>query len=259
MKIKKIVIVCFIIILIITCCIGFSIFRNETKTLENNSKKDYFVLYNGYEIEKKTGVQELSDMYISKENNKKYNIYYYNYEKGEYLGKQKGKFGEETFENVSIVRNVNTIATSQKYDAMPRTFSKTNGLPKKLDGIEDFSTLEIHSIDLDGNGTKENIICYTIDNKEEQKASSAIMIFDKKYQKSENLIILEDGFWAGIKEDNQKIFLSLEDIEYFDIDNDGIMEILINVPTYEGTKLSIIKYDNGKIDGEVNLKASLLP
>ena len=37
------------------------------------------------------------------------------------------------------------------------------------------------------------------------------------------------------------------------------MEIIIKIPTYEGTKLSILKYTNNKIDGETNFQASVMP
>ena len=37
------------------------------------------------------------------------------------------------------------------------------------------------------------------------------------------------------------------------------MEIIIEVPTYDGTKISVLKYSNNKVEGETNLKASVLP
>ena len=73
---------------------------------------------------------------------------------------------------------------------------------------------------------------------------------------------LQDGFGNSNKIEENKIFLSLDKVEYFDIDNDGIMEIIIEVPTYEqqgGANLSILKYNKGKLEGETNIQASLLP
>ena len=77
------------------------------------------------------------------------------------------------------------------------------------------------------------------------------------YKKIADLVTLENGFWANIKEENQKVFLSLDNVEYIDIDNDGIMEIIIQVPTYEIMEISIVKYSNNKIEGKTNVKASL--
>ena len=53
------------------------------------------------------------------------------------------------------------------------------------------------------------------------------------------------------------MFLSLNDVEYLDLDDDGIMEILIKIPSYEGNKLSILKYNKGKIEGNVNLEVNV--
>ena len=39
----------------------------------------------------------------------------------------------------------------------------------------------------------------------------------------------------------------------------NIMEIIIELPTYEGIDISILKYSNGSINGETNYKASVLP
>ena len=84
------------------------------------------------------------------------------------------------------------------------------------------------------------------------------MLFDANYNKVADLVTLENGFWANIKEESNKILLSLdEDIDYFDIDNDGIMEVLISVPWYDGDNLSIVKYNKGKIEGDINYQASV--
>ena len=37
------------------------------------------------------------------------------------------------------------------------------------------------------------------------------------------------------------------------------MEIIIDVPTYEGTKISILKYNGNTVEGKINYKASVLP
>ena len=56
----------------------------------------------------------------------------------------------------------------------------------------------------------------------------------------------------------EKMNLSLNFVkDYIDLDNDGIMEILIKIPQYEGSKLSILKYNKGKIDGKTNLEVNV--
>ncbi len=236
-----------------------SIEKEEAKTkVEEQKEKDYFILYDGIEMDIKTGVQDLSDMEINEENSNKYNRTYYNYEKGEYLGEKQGDFGEETYIGMSVVGNLDRIAISEKYDAIPRKFTRTEELPQELSDMEGYSSVKIDNIDLDNDGKMEHIVCCTTDNKEgELKASSSIMLYDSNYKKVANLVNLENGFWANIKEEDRKVFLSLDDVDYIDIDNDGIMEVITKVPVYEGTRISVIKYNNNKVQGETNIEANL--
>ncbi len=53
--------------------------------------------------------------------------------------------------------------------------------------------------------------------------------------------------------------LSPKDIEYFDIDQDGIMEILIDTNQYEGTGVSISKYINNQIQGDTQTEIITQP
>lgn len=240
--------------------------NTENNTIINEGKnKNYFILYDGYKMENKIGIQDLSDMEVNEENNKIYNTTYYNYEKGKYLGETKGDFGEQTYEGVSVVSNVKRIAISEKYNAIPREYKVIEELPNELIDMADYTKVTINSIDLDGNNEEEYLLCYCINYAKgefgdgEPAASSGIMLLDNNYKKIANLVELKNGFWANIKEEDKKVFLSLDDVEYIDIDNDNIMEIIIKIPTYEGTKLSILKYKNNKIDGETNFQASVMP
>ena len=223
------------------------------------------ILYNGYEIEPRVGVQDPSDMKISDEAKSKYNVTYYNYENGKYAGTTKGEFGKETYDGYSAVNNVNRIAMTKEYNAIPRSYTRINELPKELIDMADCTSVDIDSIDLDNDGKEEKVVCYTVSYSKgqigdgEPQASSGIILFDSNYKKIADLASLEDGFWAGFKEDDRKIFFSLDETEYIDIDNDNIMEIIINVPVYEGTRISILKYSNGIIEGKTNLKASVMP
>ena len=242
---------------------------NEIAEIEGTNTGDYFILYNGCEMPKKIGHINFGFINgVNEKNNNKYNITYYNYEKGKFVGETKGKLTDSAIENSAEVKNVKKIATSKKYNAIPRQYKRSNSLPKELMEFADFSTVNIDSVDLDGDGTEEKILCYTVNYKRgeigdgEPQASSGIILFDSNYKKVSDLVTLQDGFGPGNKVEENKVFLSLDDVEYFDVDNDGIMEIIIEVPTYEqqgGANLSILKYNKGKLDGEKDIQASLLP
>lgn len=257
-----------VMLIVAMACYNYKISnnRNNNEINENSTQVgENIILYNGVEILNKTGIQYISDMDINDQSNKKYNTTYYNYENGKYEGATIGEFGEETYEGVSVVQNVKRIAMTQKYNAIPRNYTTIEELPKQLMEMADYSSVNIHSIDLDNDGKTEYLVCYTINYAEgeigdgEPEASSGIMLLDFNYKKIADLVLLENGFWGNIKKEDNKIFLSLNDVEYVDIDNDDIMEIIINVPTYEGNQISILKYKKGNIDGEINLKASVQP
>lgn len=233
---------------------------------DTSSSDTNFILYNGLEMSPKTGVQDLKDMKTSKENIKKYNnVQYYNYGNGKFEGITVGKFGEETYSGVSVVTNVKRIAMTQKYDAIPRKYSTIKKLPKQLEDMSDYSSVDIQSIDLDNDGKNEIIVCYTINYAEGQigdgkpQADSGIVLFDSSYNKIADLVTLENGFFGNQKNEASKVFLSLKDVDYIDINKDGIMEIIIKIPTYEGTKISILEYKDGNLNGKSDLKASVLP
>lgn len=244
---------------------------NNENTVTNNTeikKENNMVLYNGYEIKTTPGVQTLSDMKITKENIKKYNnITFYNYEKGKYVNQTKSKFGNDTqtYDGYGIVNNVKKFAFTNKFNAIPRKFKKINKLPNELIDMADYSSVDINSIDLDGDKKEEKIVCYTINYAKgdigdgEPQATSGIILFDSNYKKIAELATLKSGFWGEIKEEQKKEFLSLDKVEYIDVDNDGIMEICMDLPMYEGTKLDIVKYNKGKLNGEKNYQVDLNP
>ncbi len=237
----------------------------ENKVEEVKASVEKIYLYEGYEFKPIVGVQNPSDMENTAETKERYETTYYNYEKGKYEGTSKGEFGEPTYDGVSVVSNVKRIAMTEEYNAIPRKYSRTTELPEELIDMADCSSVTIDSIDLDGDEKEEKIVCYTVNYSEgqmgdgEPEASSGIMLLDSNYKKIADLVALDDGFWAGIKEEGNKIFMSLEDVEYIDLDNDGEMEIIVQVPTYEGVRISIYKYSSGNVEGETNLKASVLP
>lgn len=254
------------VLVCLTGCGNKEVVNDVNKEVPNETKQEHIVLYRGYEMRAKTGVQYLSDMKITDEANKKFNIEYFNYENGKSEEKTKGIFGEETFEGVSKVENVKKIAVSTEYNAIPREYEVINELPNELIDMADYSKIQIEQIDLDGDGNIETFVTYGVDYKVgeigddgEPKASSGIMMFDSEYKKIDDLVTLDNGFWGNIKEEDRKVFITMDNLEYIDIDNDGSMEVIIEVPTYEGTIVSVLKYKDGKLEGETNIKASVAP
>lgn len=244
--------------------------QDEGVKQQNTNQNNYMVLIDGYEIGKKYGRYDISDgMKITNETLKRYNTKYYNYEDGKYLGESKGVFGTDettTVENWSVVGNVKKVATTLKYDAMPRTYTKINTLPNELKDMADYTSVNIHSIDLDGDNKNEYIVCTTLEYAEGEigdgkpEASSDIMLFDSNYSKVAELVSIPDGFWDSIrKTDDNKRLLKLDDVTYADIDNDGIMEIIIETPVWEGRAVNVYKYKNGEIYGPTDYQINLQP
>lgn len=261
--------------------------NSVTQSVTNSvAQDDFFIVYNGREIQKDVGVKQTSDMETSENNKKKYNIKYYNYENGQYKGETKGTFGkEETYEGQSIVSNVSKIAISKKYNAIPRNITKMKVIPEELKNEKmypvqvlhpstgesvsvNFEDLKVKSVDLDGDNKLEYIVCWNLDIEEGEyedshaESSSGIILFDNTFNKISQLVSIKQEFKNNQdkKDKKEKTFVfDIDDVECIDIDNDGKMEVLIELPSWEGFKYSLLKYDNGKIEGKMDYKASLEP
>lgn len=229
----------------------------DTSSSEDNnvttSEYPYFILYNGQELDIKMGRQVLDNMELNEENKAKYNIKYTSYSNGKKQTKE-GKL-EETYEGYGVVQNVDKIAISADYNAIPRKVKSVKTLPEELKLKLDYTNANAEEIDLDGDDKKEYLIVYEIEDKKENIAKSTLMLFDSNYQKVATLMELDDG----ISEDDKNVFISLKDITYVDIDNDGVLEILVQEPTYEGDVVCVYKYTNGSLEGEINVEATLKP
>lgn len=261
--------------------------NSVTQPVTNSvAQEDFFIVYNGREIQKDVGVKQTSDMETSENNKKKYNIKYYNYENGQYKGETKGIFGkEETYEGQSIVSNVSKIAISKKYNAIPRNITKMKVIPEKLKNEKmypvqvlhpstgesvsvNFEDLKVKSVDLDGDNKLEYLVCWKLDIEEGEyedshaESSSGIILFDNTFNKISQLVSIKQEFKNNQDKKDKKeetFVFDIDDVECIDIDNDGKMEILIELPSWEGFTYSLLKYDNGKIEGKVNYEASLEP
>lgn len=177
---------------------------------------------------------------------------------------------------VGIVTGVEKIAISKKYDAIPRQVKRENSLPEELIDMADYPSVQIDTIDLDGDGKEEHIVCARANYSEGEigdgspQESSIIILFDSNYKKIAVLDNLEDSFWGNSEEmykegvitskelDENRQFLTLDETEYIDINNDGKIEIIINHPIYEGIRINIVGFKNGELQIDNRLKSSEL-
>lgn len=227
---------------------------------------DYILLYNGFEIEKSAGVQYVDYMELTDKNTMKYNINYYNYSNNEFIGVSKGKFGEEiAYDSYSYVSNVERIATSQKFDLFPRKIVKIESIPVKIKNEDNEIKTTLAQIDLDGDNKFEYIAVdtkkYDVDLSENfiqpgvMEYSSTVILYNENFEKIDTLITINDDY-----ADTQECFINIDDIKFLDIDNDGTVEILVEFPVWEGPGgVSIYKYKNGKLEGDVEYIASITP
>ena len=236
---------------------------NDSEIKENEvvtTTTDEIILYNGKEISKEAGVQELTDMKITEETKAKYNKKYSNFENGEYHGETMGVFGEETYEGYSVVTNVKKIATTTNVKFAYGAYEEIEGLPQEFSELADYTNVEIHKVDLEKDGIYEYLVCCQLDYKAgeigdgEPEAYSNITLYNEDFEVVAKLAELKNGFLGNIKEEDKKVFLSLDNVEYVDFENDDKMEIIIELPTYEGEKISLVKYFDNKIEGEKNLQ-----
>ena len=238
---------------------------SENIDTENAKDDSYIFLYDGYEIEKKVGLQKMPVyMEATDDNKSKYEINYYTYDKEGELSEVKGIFkSDEAYEGYGYISNLKKVASSLKYEVMPRTPSILNDY-ENIEAFNEFkgiSDVKVEAIDLDGDENLEYIVSlnnfsskeeYEI---EESEAFSQIILYDSNYKAIGNLVT-----WNNVTEENDKNnYISLDNIMYADIDNDGIMEIIIEVLEYESGLISVYKYDEGKIDGEVDYKVDINP
>ena len=156
------------------------------------------------------------------------------------------------------VENVGKIAISENYNAIPREVKVVNSVPTIVsdnnDKIKNYDITKTIIADLDGNGTDEYILILA----NKSTGYSKIMLADSKGIKVDDLAYIEKSKWESVT--NEEYYLSISNIEVIDIDNDGIMEILIELPKSDGasTKISLLKYKTGELQGKANIECSLL-
>ena len=221
--------------------------------------ENLIVLYNGLILDttsmKKTELKYIdhSDQYKDK-----YVITYYNYESFGFKESKLGTISTQIYDGLVKIENVGKIAISESYEAIPREIKIVNAIPTivsdKNPKIGDFDSKKAIITDLDGNGTDEYVLILA----NKTTGYSKIVLLDSSGTKVADLAYIEKSKWESVT--TEEYHLSLSNVEIIDIDNDGIMEILIELPKYEGDpSISLLKYKNGELQGDTNIECSLLP
>lgn len=221
--------------------------------------EDLIVLYNGLvlSIDK---MEEKELQYIDNTSDFKddYVITYYNYENFAFKDSKLGTLSSQVFDGVVKVENVGKIAISENYNAIPREVKVVNSIPTVVmdnnPKLSEYDSTKVIITDLDGNATDEYILILA----NKSTGYSKISLVDSKGNLIADLAYIEKSKWDATT--NEEYYLSISNIEIIDIDNDGIMEILIELPTSDGaaTKISLLKYKNGELQGTTNIECSLV-
>ena len=227
----------------------------NTKKLMNES---LVVLYNGLILDT-SKMDEVSLKYLDskKDESEKYIITYYSYENYSYRESKLGTFSQQLYDGLVKIDNVGKIAISEDYEAIPRDVKVVNTVPTIVSEnnakISDYDSVKTLIVDLDGNASEEYILILA----NKTTGFSKITLIDSKGAKVADLASIEKSKWK--KDANTEYYLSYANVEVIDIDNDGIMEIVVEIPHATGDPtVSLVKYNNGILTGKTGIECSLL-
>ncbi len=177
-----------------------------------------------------------------------YNTTYEIYENGKKVGTTKGvvkkvQFFEREdyiveFEHEDYEITKKRIYVSCNYNVVPRQYENISKIPEsiKMD-FQDCDSVKVQSIDLDGDGKKEFVVAYAKDN------MAGVSLYDSEYRKISPLANHNDNQYLS----------NFDYITYMDVDNDGIMEIIMSIPVIAPFyRYGIYKYENNNIKGEID-------
>lgn len=236
--------------------------KSGSATTDDNAKKlmneSLVVLYNGLMLDT-SEMKEVTLKYIDskKDESDKYVITYYSYENYDFKESKLGVFSTQLSDGLVKIDGVGKVAISEDYDAMPRKVKVVNTIPTIVSDnnprISDYDSIKTLIIDLDGNGTDEYLL--VLANK--KTGYSKITLIDSKGAKVADLASIEKSKWK--KDTNSEYYLSISNLEMIDINNDGVMEIILEIPHATGDPtVSLLKYNNGTLSGKTNIECSLL-
>lgn len=236
--------------------------NSTVTTTDANTRKvqneNIVVLYDGLILDVSEMKQvELKYIDSTNEQKDKYVITYYNYENYSFQNSGLGSLSTQVYDGLLKINNVGKIAISESYNAIPRNIQVVNALPTIVSDnnkLSDYDNVKAIITDLDGNGTDEYILVLA------NKATgySKISFVDSTGSKLTDLAYIEKSKWGQASEHGY--YLSISNVQIVDIDNDNVMEVLVEIPKYEGEPaVSLIKYKNGELQGDTNIECSLLP
>ena len=228
---------------------------DAAKKLMNES---LVVLYNGLILDT-SKMDEVTLQYIDskKDESDKFVITYYSYENYSFKESKLGVFSSQLFDGLVKIDSVGKVAISEDYDAIPREVKVVNTIPTIVSEnnpkVSDYDSIKTLIVDLDGNGADEYIL--VLANK--KTGYSKITLIDSKGAKVADLASIEKSKWK--KDSNAEYYLSISNIETIDVDNDGIMEVVLEIPHATGDPtVSLLKYNNGVLTGKTGIECSLL-
>lgn len=216
------------------------------------------VLYNGLILDT-SKMDEVTLQYVDAtvDESDKYVITYYSYENYSKKDSSLGILSSQVYDGLAKIDNVGKIAISEDYEAIPRSVKVVNTVPTIVSDnnpkIADYDSVKTLIADLDGNGTEEYILIMA----NKTTGYSKITAIDSKGAKIADLASIEKSKWK--KDSGTEYYLSISNIEIIDVDNDGIMEIVLEIPHATGNPtISLLKYNNGVLQGKTNIECSLL-
>ena len=218
--------------------------------------EELVVLYKGLILDT-TKMDEVKLKYIDNKvpESDKYVITYYSYEHYSYKDSKLGTFSTQLYDGLVKIEGVGKVAISENYEAIPRDVKVINTVPSIITntGFTEFDTVKSIITDLDGNGVEEYIVIFA----NKKTGYSKISFYDSKGSFVDDLASIEKSKWR--KGSNAEYYLSLDNVDILDVDNDSIMEVLIEIPHATGdSTVSLLKYNNGKLTGKTRIECSLL-
>lgn len=270
---KRGLLISFVLIIFMIFC-GCSMHKTDNKdtiNIETNSTKKPTAVYYGNTLDAIDGNVDFANLTdsIQKQNLLvKYEKSYYLYSNNKLIGNAIGKIEESGLDSYwhvvfpSEFENYE-VAITQSYNPYPREVININSNFQK-----DFSNIiaevnnkfsvnskikELSCIDLDGDGQNECLAFFV----DENNNFFANCLLDSK-----NMII---SFLTVFKEKCENFSETIEEFsllngcEIIDINNDNVMEIIAQIPTYEGLFFRVFTYNNGNFDGDYINKGSFEP
>ena len=220
--------------------------------------EELVVLYNGLILDT-SKMDEVTLKYIDNTSDAadKYVITYYNYENYGFKEPMLGILSTQLYEGLVKIDNVGKVAISEDYNAIPRQVKVVNTVPTIVSdnnpNISEYNSVKTLIVDLDGNQTDEYILILA----NKTTGFSKITLVDSKGAKIGDLASIEKSKWK--KDSTAEYYLNINNVEVLDIDNDGIMEIMVEIPQAVGNPtVSLLKYKNGVLQGKKDIECSLV-